>query len=73
MRPIDSSYDTRIAGSITALLSALTEAGYAVETHVTGAVSVDGRLIDAQSFERLAMLWDGTGEGIEELIEEARA
>lgn len=73
MRPIDSSYDTRMGDSITALLSGLAEAGYAVETHVTGAVSIDGRLIDAHSFERLAMLWDGTDEGIEALIEEDAA
>lgn len=67
MRPCDSSYDRAMSDAITDLLSALREAGHAVETHVTGAVSIDETTIKGEDFERLALAWDGTPEGIEEL------
>ena len=57
----------RTADATTALLAALHAGGYAVETLVTGAVIVDGQHIDASAWDTMAMSWDGTADGLEEL------
>lgn len=57
----------RTADSTTALLAALRAGGYAVSTVVTGAVIVDGQHIDAGSWDSMAMSWDGTADGLDEL------
>lgn len=67
MRPIDSAYDTRAANAITALIEALREGGHDVEGHVNGAVTIDGETLNSDEFDRAAMAWDGTEDGLEDL------
>jgi hypothetical protein len=67
MRNCDSAYDARTGGAITSLLDALREAGHEAEGHVNGAVTVDGETIDSEDFDRAAMAWDGTEDGLEDL------
>ncbi len=67
MRTTDSAYDTRTGDSITVLMTALRESGREVESHVNGAVTVDGETINSEDFDRAAMAWDGTDDGLEDL------
>ena len=67
MRPCDSRYDMMVGGAISAFLAALSEAGHDVESHCNGAVTVDGEIIESDAFDRCAMSWDGTEEGLEDL------
>lgn len=57
----------RTADASATLISALRAGGYAVETVTTGAVIVDGQHIDACRWDDMAMSWDGTADGLEEL------
>lgn len=65
-RPSDSCYDRAIGGSVTALLAALRLA-YPVECHWDGSVTVNGDDIGSVEFERRAIAWDGTADGLDEL------
>jgi len=67
MRNSDSAYDTRTGNAITALIAAIRESGRMVECFVNGNVNVDGDIIDADAFDRMAMAWDGTEDGLEDL------
>jgi hypothetical protein len=62
-----NSTTDRTADATTALLAALHAGGYAAETLVTGAVIVDGQHIDASAWDTMAMAWDGTADGLEDL------
>jgi hypothetical protein len=68
MRNADSAYDTRTGCAITDMLAALTANGHAVETYITGEVEIDGSLWDPDTFDRAAMAWDGTDDGLEQLL-----
>ncbi len=62
---------TTTGNATTALLAAFRRA-YTVETHVTGGVTITDPLkirheIDAEGVDRMAMSWDGTADGLEDL------
>lgn len=57
----------RTADATIALLAALRAGGYTVETVTTGAVIIDGQHIDSGAWDRMAMSWDGTADGLEDL------
>lgn len=57
----------RAADSTTALIAALRAGGYTVETVTTGAVVVDGQHIDSGAWDTMAMSWDGTADGLEDI------
>ncbi len=66
MRNADSAYDTRTGSAITALMDALRESGRSVEGHCNGAVTVDETTYTSEEFDRWAMRWDGTEDGLED-------
>jgi hypothetical protein len=72
MRNADSSYDTRTGSAIMDFLSAIEKAGHAVATYVNGNVEVDGEIWESDAFDRAAMAWDGTEEGLDQIIERHR-
>ena len=47
----------------------LTANGHAVETYVNGNVSINENLWDSDTFDRAAMAWDGTDDGLEQLLD----
>lgn len=61
MRTMDRDF----AGATMTLLESLKDAGYDVETPVTGSVIVDGVEIDRVTWDKLCTSWDGTDEGLE--------
>lgn len=66
MKNPNSAYDTRQGSAITALLNALRENGRTVDDHVNGSVTVDGTDYTSEEFDRWAMSWDGTEDGLDD-------
>jgi hypothetical protein len=65
-RLIDSSYDRNAANATTALLNTL-KRSHTVTTCTDGSVTVDGERIESQAWDDMAMRWDGTADGLEDL------
>lgn len=63
---MDRTIDRAQAQATLSLLDALRLA-HEVETPVTGSVIVDGEEITSEAWDRMAMTWDGTPDGLEEL------
>ena len=60
------------AAATTDLLDALKRA-HAVTTCTDGSVTVDGERLESQAWDDMAMRWDGTADGLEELGWDAAA
>lgn len=68
MRQAYSTYDQRFATATASLLDALRSAGYIVQTTVTGSVIVDGTEYSAARWDAIAVEWDGTEDGIIDIL-----
>jgi hypothetical protein len=68
---MDRTSDRDFGQATRALLDALREGGYKVETPTTGAVIIDGHEVAGERFEALAMQWArGEYEEIGDLVDE---
>lgn len=68
MRQANSAYDRQFATSTASLLDALRSAGYIIQTTVTGSVIVDGTEYSAERWDAMAVEWDGTEDGIIDIL-----
>lgn len=67
-RQSNSAYDRDMGAAVTTLIAALRQAGYQVNCPVTGAVIVDGILLTGDSFERIAVTYQGDLDDVEEIL-----
>lgn len=65
-RPVDAAYDRVQASATMTLLDALRLA-HQVECPVTGTVIIDGEEVSSGAWDAMAMAWDGSADGLEDM------